>query len=90
MQGDTAFAQLVGGYVADKDERPEFYPVRLGYEMFSLTTPTHHYIRAGDGSEELYDWESDPAESKNLVANPDAFVPLMQLRQTLDATLGDY
>ncbi|HEX9691644.1 MAG TPA: sulfatase [Gemmatimonadales bacterium] len=84
VAGDTAFAHLVGGYIGD-DGRPSWYPVKRGREMFSLTTRRHHYILSGDGSEELYDWQNDPAESVNLAGREDADSLVAPFRGTLDA-----
>ena len=46
-------------------------PVSRG-AMRALIDSTHHYIRNGDGVEELYAWRSDVAEAMNLAARPEA------------------
>jgi arylsulfatase A-like enzyme len=45
--------------------RPEWFPVSKG-DMQSLIFDRHHYIKSGDGREELYDIELDPWEKRNL------------------------
>jgi hypothetical protein len=40
-------------------------PVSRG-PMRTVITDSLHYIRNGDGVEELYAWRSDPAEAHNL------------------------
>ena len=40
-------------------------PVMEG-DMTSLVAGRYHYIKNGDGSEELYDFESDPEEKGDL------------------------
>jgi arylsulfatase A-like enzyme len=84
VAADTAFAHLAQGNV-----RQPWYPINRGSQMFSLTTSRWHYIRNGDGSEELYDWENDPSESVDLGAQPDAEPVLRSLRRKLDALLQE-
>lgn len=38
-----------------------------GEDMFSLRTERYRYIRYSDGSEELYDYQTDPHEKQNMV-----------------------
>lgn len=83
LAGDTSFAHLEQGLV-----RQPWYPVNRGNDMFSLTTCDYHYIRNGDGSEELYDWGRDPAESVNLAGQPAADSILAGIRRSLEAILG--
>jgi arylsulfatase A-like enzyme len=78
-EGDTAVSYLTQGYV-----RQEWYPVNRGSEMYSLTTRIHHYIRNGDGTEELYDWQTDPSESTDLSEQPYADSLLNRFRHTLN------
>ena len=75
---DTVLSYLTRGLV-----RQEWYPVNRGTKMYSLTTQTHHYILNGDGTEELYDWRSDPSESVNLSGRSDADSLLTRFRRTL-------
>ena len=51
--------------------------------MKSLVAGGLHYIRDGEGLEELYVLQSDPAELTNLAASPNARAPLEQLRNSL-------
>jgi hypothetical protein len=50
--------------------------------MTSLVQPPYHYIRNGDGEEELYQIEMDPSEASNL-AHMDSL--LAEYRTALDA-----
>ena len=49
-------------------------------DMFSRIDGQFHYIRNGDGSEELYDYKEDAAEEHNLVRDPAFHTALEQLR----------
>lgn len=42
-----------------------------GPENAAVTDARYHYIRYADGSEELYDHQTDPREYKNLASQPD-------------------
>jgi len=62
--------RLASEVVLAEASRHEFgqarwYPLMKG-NMRSLVSGRYHYIVNGDGSEELYDFESDPDETKNL------------------------
>jgi arylsulfatase A-like enzyme len=50
---------------------PASYPVSKG-DMKSLVQGSYHYIKNGDGNEELYDLEEDPQEQNNLIGSNDA------------------
>ena len=47
-----------------------------------------HYIRAADGSEELYLLKSDLEEQYNLAMYPFAAEPLRRFRNSLSSMLG--
>jgi arylsulfatase A-like enzyme len=53
--------------------------------MTALLTPDVHYIRNGDGQEELYAYRRDPGETINLVRSPDLQSALEELRRSLAA-----
>jgi arylsulfatase A-like enzyme len=53
--------------------------------MSSLVTASHHYIRGGDGKEELYDYVADPWELSDLAAGDTS--RLAELRRALDAVV---
>jgi arylsulfatase A-like enzyme len=53
--------------------------------MKSLVAGGMHYIRSGDGSEELYSLRSDPEERLNLVGAPAAREALQRFRATLSS-----
>jgi arylsulfatase A-like enzyme len=48
---------------------PEWAPVSKG-DMKSLVTGEMHYIRNGDGTEEVYNIRADPEEQNNLIQTP--------------------
>ena len=52
-------------------------------DMVSRLDGRFHYIRNGDGQEELYDFLADPQELKNLVSSPAVQVDLVRLRAGL-------
>jgi arylsulfatase A-like enzyme len=55
--------------------------------MKSLVAGGMHYIRSGDGSEELYSLKSDPEERLNVAGSPMARAALQEFRSTLAAML---
>lgn len=66
---------------------PEFWPVAKG-SMKSLVRDGYHYIRYGDGSEELFDFEKDPGENHNLTDSADDHPKLRQMRSAVEAVLN--
>jgi arylsulfatase A-like enzyme len=63
---------------------PRRYPVSRG-PMQSLVWRDHHYIRNGDGVEELYRTAEDPDEEHNLVGVAGCQAVLRHLRAALNA-----
>jgi arylsulfatase A-like enzyme len=63
------------------------YPVAKG-NMKSLVIDRYHYIKNGDGVEELYDYESDPAEEHDLTNSDQGRQLIAQFRTSLDAILA--
>ncbi len=71
-----------------KDPRKEWsYPAITGWEnnSFAIQTEGYRYIRYGDGSEELYDHQSDLKEWTNLAGKPE----LEPVRRELAAELSN-
>lgn len=66
---------------------PEWFPVAKG-DMKSMVFGGMHYIRNGDGSEELYDFENDPAEKQNLVDSEEARQIVQRFRTSLETVLA--
>ena len=64
-----------------------WYPAAKG-DMASLTDDRYHYIRNGDGSEELYDVAADPNERNDLAKREDSRHLLEQYRQALADSIG--
>jgi arylsulfatase A-like enzyme len=56
--------------------------------MKALLRDSLHYIRGGDGREELYDFRSDPWQRDNLVLRPSPPPELVGLRTELDRILS--
>jgi len=71
---------------ADPNQRRS--PVCRG-PMRSLVSAGMHYIRNGDGSEELYDCENDPAEEHDLGRTAACHTELDRLRESLDQISRD-
>lgn len=63
-QKDPILSELNPGYV----ER-DWYPVASG-GMKSLISENYHYVKLGNGAEELYDFVNDPSELTNLAGLP--------------------
>ena len=62
---------------------PPWLPASRG-TMQSVILDGVHYILNGDGSEELYDFETDVAETENLVDRPERRETLDQARRVLN------
>ena len=66
---------------------PEWFPVSKG-NMKSLVANRYHYIRNGDGREELYDIENDPLEQQDTAYVADDRHMLAWLRAFIERILG--
>ncbi|MCG6956848.1 MAG: sulfatase [Gemmatimonadetes bacterium] len=77
---DTIFSSLDRG----TDNQP-WYPVSWGASMYSLMDSTYHYVRNGDGTEELYDALRDPAEVHDLAGTAESQPVLARFRTMLGA-----
>lgn len=67
--------------------RPEWFPVHKG-DMQSLVDARYHYIRNGDGREELYDFENDPWEKRDLAGSEVGSRVLTRFRTSLRTILA--
>jgi arylsulfatase A-like enzyme len=65
---------------------PDWLPVMKG-DMTSLIANGFHYIRNGDGREELYDFDKDPAEKNDLAASDQYRQALERMRESLESSL---
>jgi len=63
-----------------------WYPAARG-DMASVTDDAYHYIRNGDGREELYAIALDPDERRDLGQLPESAPILERSRQTLQASV---
>ncbi|HEV8195411.1 MAG TPA: sulfatase-like hydrolase/transferase [Gemmatimonadales bacterium] len=81
--GDTVLSELKRGLV-----RQGWYPIGKGPDMYSLVTASHHYIRNGDNSEELYDLVRDPLETRNLAPDGMSQPLLLRFRARLGVMLA--
>lgn len=77
---DTVYGHLTRG--ADTRLVP-WAPIMRGHEMMSLTGTSYRYILNGDGTEELYFPDSDPAELRNMAEAPGADGLMDRLRAEL-------
>jgi arylsulfatase A-like enzyme len=66
---------------------PGWFPVAKG-DMKSVLWRQFHFIRNGDGREELYDYRADPWEQQNLVATKAAADTLRAVRDHLARELA--
>jgi arylsulfatase A-like enzyme len=65
----------------------DWYPLAKG-NMKSLVMDQYHYIRNGDGQEELYDYVNDPSELNDLAGSEAGRQSLSQFRTSLEAILA--
>jgi arylsulfatase A-like enzyme len=73
----------------EADNRKPWAPIDRG-DMETLFEGGLHYIRNGDGSEELYDIGRDPGELQNLATQPQMAPALNGLRSRLDSIVGPH
>ena len=57
-------------------------------DMQALVANGHYYIRNGDGREELYDFDRDPGETRDLAATDEGQAALAVFRRSLAALSG--
>jgi arylsulfatase A-like enzyme len=67
---------------------PEWYPVFKG-DMKSIIQNQYHYIKIGDGKEEIYNFEDDPFEKRNLVELGQGHQILGEFRTSFEKFLVD-
>jgi hypothetical protein len=75
--------------LSEVDFRPDWpagWPVSKG-NMRSIIHGPHHYIKNGDGREELYDINSDPEERNDLVNATQAQPLIARFRASLEMVL---
>ena len=58
------------------------FPISKG-NLQSLVSTDHHYIKNGNGKEELYDWQADPWEQSDLSKTPRGLEKLAYFRNLL-------
>jgi arylsulfatase A-like enzyme len=73
--------------VRGKPWKPKWFPVHKG-DMQSLVDDRYHYIRNGDGREELYDFENDPWEKRDLAGSEVGSRVLTRFRTWLQTFLA--
>jgi arylsulfatase A-like enzyme len=66
---------------------PPWLPASKG-TMQSVVIDGMHYIRNGDGSEELYDFERDPDELVNRADHPESRIVLEKARRAIQSSLS--
>ncbi|MBC7789976.1 MAG: sulfatase-like hydrolase/transferase [Anaerolineae bacterium] len=80
----TALDPLVSGIRKGINE-PQHHPIAKG-DMISIVTEAMHYIRNGDGREELYDLRADPYELSDLAPRGENAAALERARNFLKAS----
>jgi arylsulfatase A-like enzyme len=86
VSGASSSPELVLSEISFTPGYPKWYPVTRG-DMKSLVLEQYHYIKDGDGREELYDFENDPFEKTNLSATGAGQSVLQKFRTSLDKLL---
>jgi arylsulfatase A-like enzyme len=86
--GEASFEDASGPILSEIEAPPDddpnggLSPAARG-PMTSVVDREFHYIRGGDGREELYDLENDPAESRDLARSPERLATLERFRASL-------
>jgi arylsulfatase A-like enzyme len=62
----------------------------LMVRMKSLVADGYHYVRNGDGTEELYDFRGDPAEERDLAGSAEGGDQLARFRTSLQEILAPH
>jgi len=85
-RSDSTTVELtpVRSEVTSLPRAPKEYPISRGGDLTSLVSSRYHYIRNGDGQEELYDLEVDPAEELDLAKTAAGREILEQFRRRLE------
>ncbi len=86
-QGDTTARDTIVTELGFAANLAEWIPVSRG-TMRSVVLDGFHYIRLGDGTEELYDFLGDSTEQRNLAGDTSYATALAAGRRTLDAVLS--
>jgi arylsulfatase A-like enzyme len=79
-------AEVILSEVSFAPNKPDWVPVSKG-DMKSLFAGRYHYIRNGDGREELYDVTDDPLEQQDLAGTAQGRGDLEPLRKALQSLL---
>ncbi len=79
----TDTAAPIVAHLGAKPRPEENEPVRFG-AMRSALDAQYHFIRRGDGEEELFDYLADPAEAHNLMGTAAGDRVLPRLRAAID------
>ena len=82
-----ATAEPVLAQLSKGDWGRDWYPMQRG-DMSSLMDDRFHYIRNGDGREELFDLAADADELQDLSQNPAMRETLARFRAKLDAMVA--
>ncbi len=80
--GDALLAEVSKGI-----RTPAWWPVSKG-DMKSLVMDQIHYIRNGDGVEELYDLSSDPFEERDLTGSSEGQAAVGRFRLKLETAFA--
>jgi arylsulfatase A-like enzyme len=80
---DNVFPEPLLAEVSRAPGHPDWFPTSKG-DMKSVADHGFRYILNGDGTEELYEFDRDPAERHNLAQRPDYREALTRSRQVLE------
>jgi len=78
---DTLLAHVTGGRGNERE------PIHRG-DLHALVAGGYHYIRNGDGEEELYDFFADPAATENLAEVAELAEVMSAFRRHLRKAMG--
>ena len=93
LWGDSSAGLALSPALAEADfdaaNAPEWTPLSNG-DMKSLYSGDLHYIRNGDGTEELYDLSTDPSESNDVSRAEHLQAAVLELGTRLDSLLTSW
>jgi arylsulfatase A-like enzyme len=74
-------------HVPHQPWRPKHFPNSSG-SVSSMVTPQWHFIQHQSRAPELYDWQTDPTQSRNLARDPSLATVVGELQAALRANIA--